>query len=66
MKWTSKPVGMNILEGLFKKVELFEAERGEVKVKRYALFSRNGFTDGLKESAREREDVFLFEGCTPL
>jgi len=65
-KWTSKPVGKNILEDLFKKVEIFEAEQGEAKVKRYALFSRNGFTDNLKELARERKDIILFEGCTPL
>ncbi len=65
-RWTSKPIGKNVLEDLFKKVEVFEAEQGEVKVKRYALFSRNGFTDSLKELAQERKGTILFEGCTPL
>ncbi|MCL6473411.1 MAG: ATP-binding protein [Firmicutes bacterium] len=65
-KWTSKPVGMNVLEDLLKKVEIFESEQGEAKVKRYALFSQNGFTDSLKKLARERKDVILFEGCKPI
>ena len=45
-KWSSKPVGRGVLDGLIEKSLMFN-----YKEKHYYLFSKSGFTDELKASA---------------
>jgi len=59
VKWSNKPVGVNILEDLKRKVELVEWGRGKRK-EYYCLFSKSGFTETMKKLARE-ENILLFE-----
>ncbi|MFH1259175.1 MAG: ATP-binding protein [Elusimicrobiota bacterium] len=59
VKWSSKPVGTNIYEELKNKAE--KVEWGKKNRKEYfCLFSRSGFTDGMKALAK-KDHVFLFE-----
>ncbi len=51
-------VGTNVLDGLIVKTAALQQEHGFRKV-HYCLFSRSGFTDGLKPA--KREDLFLFD-----
>ena len=59
-KWSSRPVGIDILRDL-------EAKAGEVMREAgmenaaYALCSRSGFTDELIDFARERKTVYLYD-----
>ncbi len=59
-KWSSRPVGIDILRDL-------EAKAGEVMREAgmenaaYALCSRSGFTDQLIDFARERKTVYLYD-----
>ncbi|AKU09824.1 ATP-binding protein [Haloferax gibbonsii] len=58
-KWTNSPVGRSLLDA----VEVTEPEvrwQGSDRDVEYALFSRSGFTDGLEDSAAERDDLHLF------
>lgn len=59
-KWTTEPVGGGLLSDL----ESIEPEvrwRGVDRSVQYALFSKAGFTSDLRETARQREDVSLFD-----
>ncbi|MFQ6044576.1 MAG: ATP-binding protein, partial [Candidatus Poribacteria bacterium] len=68
-KWTKKPIGTNILDGLKAKAQILTKEippaplfqRGEIPVGQihYALFSRSGFTEAL-QSVANAEGIFLF------
>lgn len=54
-KFTSSPLGYNTLSKL-------EADAENIKIdkeRRYALFSRNGFKESVREAANEREDLHL-------
>ncbi|MFZ2098518.1 MAG: ATP-binding protein, partial [Anaerolineales bacterium] len=57
-KWSVNPVGTNILEDL-KRRSAKMAQESNIEHIHYALFSRKGFTDALKEQAI-REEVRLF------
>lgn len=58
-KWSVKPVGVDILDGLIAKRSAFAADLdGEPKDLQFALFSRSGFTPELTERAR-RDGVLL-------
>ena len=59
-KWTSKPVGVDILSDLERKADLVRAELGEHTL-RFALCSRSGFTPALAETGIQRKDVMLFD-----
>ncbi|MEA2005878.1 MAG: ATP-binding protein [Acidobacteriota bacterium] len=59
VKWSNKPVGVNILEDLKRKAELVDWGRGKRK-EYYCLFSKSGFTEAMKKLARE-ENILLFE-----
>ena len=59
-KWSSKPVGSNILEELERKNRLAAPELGKRKIC-YGLCSRSGFTDQLVEQAGQRLDVMLLD-----
>jgi hypothetical protein len=58
VKWSNKPVGLNILEELKRKASLIDWERGKRK-EYYCLFSKSGFTEALIKRARE-EKILLF------
>ncbi len=59
-KWTSKPVGVDILADLERKVQLVKPELEDRQI-RFALCSRSGFTSHLTEDAKRRKDVTLFD-----
>ena len=58
-KWTSEPVGRDLLQDL----ESLEPEvrwHGSERSVSYALFAKRGFTPALERLAADRSDVFLF------
>lgn len=57
-KWSTKPVGINILDDLVKKSAVIQNEMNFNQVY-YAIFSRSGFTDALKKI--KRPDLMLFD-----
>ena len=59
-KWTSKPVGIDILAELERKAQLVKPELGDRQI-RFALCSRSGFTSQLIEDAKRRQDVTLLD-----
>lgn len=59
-KWTSKPVGIDILAELERKAQLVRSELGDRQI-RFALCSRSGFTSQLFEDAKRRQDVTLLD-----
>jgi len=59
-KWTSKPVGLDILAELERKTQLVKPGL-ENKQIRFALCSRSGFTPQLIGDAKRRQDVTLFD-----
>ena len=58
-KWSSQPVGTNILADLEHKAKLVQPELGDRQIN-YALCARSGFTPQLRESITNRSDVLLF------
>lgn len=59
-KWTSQPVGIDILADLERKAQLVERELGDRKIQ-FALCSRSGFTPQLIESLTRRSDTSLLD-----
>lgn len=59
-KWTSKPVGIDILAELERKALLVKPELENRHI-RFALCSRSGFTPQLIKDAKQRQDVTLFD-----
>jgi AAA+ ATPase superfamily predicted ATPase len=59
-KWTSKPVGIDILADLERKAQLVKPELEDRSI-RFALCSRSGFTPQLIEDTKQRQDVALFD-----
>ncbi|MDZ7292934.1 MAG: ATP-binding protein [candidate division KSB1 bacterium] len=57
-KWSTKKVGTNILDDLIVKSSLLQRENGFKKIY-YALLSKAGYTDGLRQT--NRPDLFLFD-----
>ncbi len=57
-KWSAKKVGTNILDDLIVKSSSLQRENGFKKIY-YGLFSKSGFTDGLRQT--KRRDLFLFD-----
>ena len=57
-KWSINPVGINILEDLKHRAARMAQENGIEHIY-YALFSRRGFTEALKEQA-DRDEIGLF------
>ena len=58
-KWTSRPVGVDILADLERKAKLTLPELAGRHI-RYALCARSGFTDQLRQMMTSRSDVYLF------
>ncbi len=63
-KWSSRPVGVNVLDELRAKVERSGLAANARDVT-FALFSRSGFTAALLTSSRARKDLVLVERLTP-
>jgi hypothetical protein len=59
-KWTSRPVGIDVLADLERKAKLILPELAGRHV-RYALCARSGFTEQLRQIAIDRMDVHLFD-----
>jgi len=59
-KWTTKPVGEDILANLERKANMIIPELGSRQV-RFALCSRTGFTGRLVKETQQRLDVTLFD-----
>jgi hypothetical protein len=54
-KWSSRKVGVDVLENLVRKSKLHK----NFSNTQYIWFSKSGFTDGLKKTAAEKGGVFL-------
>ena len=59
-KWSSKPVGMNIMANLERKAAIIQGDLGNKKIY-FALCSRSGFTPQLMDSSSNRSDIMLFK-----
>lgn len=57
-KWSSKKAGINILDDLIKKSAVFQQQLN-IRNIYYGIFSKSGFTEGMKEM--KRSDLFLFD-----
>jgi AAA+ ATPase superfamily predicted ATPase len=60
-KWSKKPVGVDILEQLQRKAGLVDWNKGKRK-EHFILFSRSGFTHGLKERAGKEGTLLIVPG----
>ncbi len=63
VKWSTKPVGTDIYEALRRKAAGVPWG-GKQRHERFCLFSRSGFTEAMKQRARE-DGVVLFHEDTP-
>jgi AAA+ ATPase superfamily predicted ATPase len=59
-KWINKPVGVDVLTELERKLQFVQPELEQRKI-RFALCARSGFTTQLLEEAKRRQDVMLFD-----
>lgn len=59
-KWTSRPIGIDVLADLESKTKLILPELAGRSV-RYALCARSGFTEQMGQIALDRADVRLFD-----
>ncbi|HUF37897.1 MAG TPA: ATP-binding protein [Anaerolineales bacterium] len=59
-KWSAKPAGGDILEGLERKAGLVRPELGDRRIL-FALCARAGFTGSVRRAAEERSDLLLFD-----
>ncbi len=59
-KWSSHPVGTNIITDLERKADIIQREMGGRKIQ-YALCSRSGYTPQLIESLSKRSDVLILD-----
>lgn len=59
-KWTSSPVGEDLLFDLEAKASSVRWH-GENRSEYFVLFSKNGFTEALQETAQGRDDLLLYD-----
>ena len=62
-KYWQEPVSITVLQDLESKTSSIEWRRNQRHVW-YVLFSASGFTDKLKELAKQRTDLLLFDEQT--
>ncbi len=55
-KWNNKPVGLDVLERLLERANIFS-----VKNKYLYLFSKSGFTPGLEDYAKDNKMIYLID-----
>jgi hypothetical protein len=65
VKWSSRPVGLNVLDDLRAKVDR-SGLAAHARQVTFALCSRSGFTPAVLTTAHARADLLLVEGTTPL
>jgi AAA+ ATPase superfamily predicted ATPase len=58
-KWTTEPVGTELFESL-ESLEPSVRWHGTDRTVQYALFSKRGFTEAIRATARRREDLLLY------
>ncbi len=63
VKFTASPLGYDVLAALERDVTAVQRSpsSGGDPTYEYALFSRSGFTDSVREAATDRSDLSLFE-----
>ena len=59
-KWTSRPIGIDILRNLERKAALISRELDSRRLY-LGLCARSGFTPQVEENAAQRDDLFLFD-----
>jgi AAA+ ATPase superfamily predicted ATPase len=59
-KWSTRPIGVDILRNLERKANLVARELGQRRLS-YGLCARSGFTPQVKGEADRRDDLFLFD-----
>lgn len=59
-KWTSRPIGADVLRNLERKATLVSKELGSQQLF-FGLCARSGFTPQVEEEAARRDDLFLFD-----
>ena len=57
-KWRNEQTGLSVLKELRRKADVFRAKREKTW---YILFSRSGYTSGIREEADQRDDVILVD-----
>lgn len=57
-KWRNEPTGMSVLNSLRYKADVFRKKRGNIW---FVLFSKSGFTQGLKQEAMHNERILLID-----
>jgi len=55
-KWRNEPLDIAVLNGLMEKADVFSKKRGSTY---YVLFSKSGFTDGVKAKAEADKNIIL-------
>lgn len=55
-KWRNEPLDVTVLNGLKEKADVFSKQRSSTY---YVLFSKSGFTDGVKNMAAEEKNIIL-------
>ena len=61
-KWSEKPIGMDILDDLKRKAQVFKQNPFWERIS-YYLFSKSGFTPNLREQAGEEVRLISIEDC---
>jgi hypothetical protein len=59
-KWTTRPVGVDILRDLERRARLV-SEGLDAQRRLFGLCARNGFTPQVQEEAAKRNDLLLFD-----
>jgi len=59
-KWTSRPIGLDILRHLERKASLASRELGSRRLL-FGLCARDGFTSEVEKEATQRDDLLLFD-----
>jgi len=59
-KWTKEKVGTKLLKDLEDKSEKVRWLNKESREEEYALFSKNGFSEGLEDEAEDRSDLQIY------
>jgi hypothetical protein len=59
-KWTTRPIGIDILQDLERKAALIRPETGAQK-HWFGLCARSGFTQQVEQEAARRDDILLFD-----
>jgi len=59
-KWTETKVGTELLTKLEEKSQKVRWQNQKTRTEKYSLFSKNGFTEKMREKTEERKDITLY------